>query len=420
MCSSDLAGLAKFKPGCLERMTDRQIATTDNFLRPVDYGDSALVMTPALSMSARLLGSQNDGVYRWFDEAGFQRQPHAIQGPLSEYPGLAMHASRTKPLAGVWELQPIDEEFLRWQAPTFELSRAFDKLAFRTGWSDDDQYVLLEGVGGKPNHAHREANGIVRLNHRGRHWIVSNGYGRRAGLTNVTQSFTSRQIGPEDHNLLVLRRAGQVVTDQPMVTLLQHGANDNVLHATTALLNYSGVDWFRTLVIVAGQYAVVIDRVQIIEDGLEKAHIEWNCLGSPSAVPAGYRLEQQRVFMDVTSISSGWSSARREADQSGCWLNVLGSGAYPFARFPLQKLVYELPSVARGQAHFLVTLLSAHHGQPTHELTPSQPGQVTVKGEQGVTRTVRLVDQDLSLEVNATACVIGFGKIPLAPAMGAV
>jgi hypothetical protein len=76
--------------------------------------------------------------------------------------------------------------------PGFPERYEFDKLVFRTGWSDDDHYILLEGVGNqKISHSHNELNGITRLNHLGGHWIVSNGYGRLAGLTNVAESFST-------------------------------------------------------------------------------------------------------------------------------------------------------------------------------------------------------------------------------------
>lgn len=411
--------LSLFKKGCFEKMTERQIAATDNFMRPVDYGDTGIEMKPAGSVSARFLAARQDGLFRWFAGAGFARTPVYMENTVIDYPGLRIGQSLNPPMMGDWELMPMDPVFLAETSSAFPRKYAFDKLAFRTGWEDDDHYLLLEGVGGKVGHSHNESNGIVRLNHLGRHWIVSNGYGRRVGVTNVSKGFSSRELGPPDHNMLVLQRTGESVRELPMGALLQHGQKGQLLCSTSALLGYGGVNWFRTLIILAGKYVLAIDRIQILQPGLEKAHVEWNCLGHAYAQKNGFRLEQKGVFMDLTS-ASGWHAEQTVADQSACWKRVLEDGSYPYADFPLTKLVFTLPDIGAGQAHCLATLLAATSSpDPQYVISQPESGRIIIEGTHE-NENLKIRNKDLKVSVNQEKCEVRFNATPEIPTQFAI
>ena len=411
---------------CLRRVVGRQMATTDNFLRPVDYSDTNVSMQPATSVLARVLAAHGeDGLIAWFAEEAFARHPHheSLSGPVHALPGLRLGrrpapgtVTDATPAAGDWECAPLDPLFIADYNPGFPERFAFDKLAFRTGWRDDDHYLLLEGVGSrKVSHAHNEVNGIVRLNHLGRHWLVSNGYGRRVGVSNIAQSFNTRVLGPEDHNMLVLTREGAFVRDLPVCSaLLQRGRSGRLLYATAALLGYGGTHWFRTLVVLAGRYVLVIDRVQVLEPGLERAHIEWNVLGEAVATASGFRLEQKGVYMDVTS-ASGWRTELGVADRSASWKGVLDSGSYPYAAFPLKKLLFHMPGAAAGEAHCLGTLLAATPAGPRFAVERHEDGLITVEGPHETAQGVRIEDADLSVRVAGTRCEVRFAAVPEIP-----
>jgi hypothetical protein len=378
-------GLSAFSAGVLERMTQRQITTTDNFFRAVDYGDTVLDMGIADSMTAALLAADAPSTpigqaSRWFVAEGFARKPAYLPQAFRDFPGIRTPGSSAAPASGDWEHEPLDPAFLRQVSPDFPLEYAFDKLALRTGWRDEDHYLLIEGVGKKTGHAHHEACGIVRLNHLSRHWVVSNGYGRRTGVTDVTKSFQSREIGPEDHNMLVLRQGEEVVRDLPMAALLSNGQAGSLHHTTTALIGYGGINWFRTVIVALNKYVLVLDRINVVGDGLSRGHIEWNLLGQATDTQQGCRLDQQGVFMDV-SIASDWKIQRMIADQSACWKRVLGSGGYPYASFPLTKLLLHLPSTTAGTSHAQATLFAAHRGQPSHQLAQPEPGMLVISGD---------------------------------------
>ena len=332
--------LGLFEAGCLQKAAMRQVVATDNFVRGADYGDASVHIRKGVSVALPVIVTSvhDDATLQWYAHEAFQREPDYLPSPIRGIPGLRRSAPGQHPQSRVWELAPLDPEFLDLFGATFPHAYTFDKLAFRTGWGDDDHYLLLEGIGNEDvSHAHNEVNGIVRLNHLGRHWVVSNGYGRLAGLTNVSKSFSTRVRGPEDHNMLVLQRSGQTVRTLPICSaLLQRGQRGDLAYATGALLGYGGTNWFRTLLILADQFVLVIDRVQVTEPRLETAHVEWNCLGQATERESGWRLDQQGVFMDVTS-DSGWAMELGVTDRSADWQRVLGSGEYPYATFPLAK-----------------------------------------------------------------------------------
>ncbi len=406
-------GLTPFAPGCFQAMVERQIVTTDNFFRPVDYGDTGLSLSPTGSVSAQMLALYEDGLVRWFAAEGFARNPVDVPSSFLDHPGIRRPPVAAQPAVGDWEHVPLDPTFLTETAFGFPAELAFDKLAFRTGWTDDDQYLLLEGVGGQVSHSHQETNGIVRMNHLGRHWIVSNGYGKRIGVTNVSKAFSSRELGPVDHNMLVLNRDGQVVKGLTMNAALQRGRQGGLLWFTGAQLDYGGVDWFRTLIVLSGGSLLVLDRLRVNGPGLEGAHIEWNCLGKPTITSTGVRLEQQGVFLDVAS-PSGWPLEILPGDQSADWKRVLEGGGYPYATFPLAKLVFRLPSLEEGQPLCLATLFTADRGISTVRLTQPALGRLVIEGLQGEERQV-CTDQDLRITLEPDHCQIEYAPIPEVP-----
>lgn len=403
-------GLSRFREGVFEMAVRRQVIATDNFLRHVDYGDCAVSVKPVDSVSAQMLAADHPGVIRWYASEGFARQDSLSFRPIFEYPGLRQLPAGEAPPAGGWECLDLDRHFLSEVSPTFPPEHSFDKLAFRSGWQPRDHYLLLEGVGEKVSHAHHDCNGIVRLNHLGRHWVVSNGYGKRLDIKHAGKAFSARVLGPEDHNVLVLRRAGETVKHQPMAATLQRGQEGELLISTTALIGYGGTNWARTLIVLADRYLLVIDRVQVLDDGIEGAHLEWNCLGQASAIDGGFCLEQQGVSMAITN-SAGWKAHTEPMDRSASWKAFLGSDAYPYASFPLTKLVFELPELTAGDVQVSATLLAAGEPDIPYSLNDTNDG-LQVRGPHP---TLTYEDQDLVCELSDEVATLHVARFPELP-----
>lgn len=382
-------GLSLFSPGALEAAASRVMITTDNFFRMVDCGDTGVSMQRGSDDTlAVLAGSclQNRA------QAWFAHQSLCHSGNLARFnksPGQGTTGLHTAdigdpPATGCWEFLPLDDQFIEdYIGARPSKGEYFDKMAMRSGWTDDAQYILLEGVGCRSiSHSHVDPNSIARMNHLGRHWLVSNGYGRRAGINNVRDSFSSRIRGPEDHNMLVLQRSGATVEDTPPACIQVCRSQDGpLLHSLCMLPGYGGVDWARTLVVVNGVALLVIDCVDIRDTGLDQAVVEWNALGKYIKTAYGARLEQDGVYLHIHT-SSDWTLRQEANDRSADWQKNLDSGDYPHASFPLCKLLLQAPACTAGSRLVLATLFGASRHEES-ELKLNQDigsGKMTVSG----------------------------------------
>jgi len=397
----------------------RSLAVTDNFFRTSDYGDTNLSMSAAGSGKLAALVSCGlvDPVYDWFGDQVFERAPNLMPASANgSIPAIRRGGRAGIPApAGGWEFIPLDPHFIEDFAPGFPAAHAFDKLAFRTGWDDDDHYLLFEGVGNKSiSHAHLELNGIVRLNHMGRHWLVSNGYGRRVDLSNVSNSFSSRIRGPEDHNMLVLLKDGEPVDDFPVcAAMLQRGRTSDLLYATCAVLNVGGVDWYRTLVVLSGRFVVAIDRILPGPDAASDGRVEWQGLGEQTMNDGGCRLGQQGVYFDILS-DSRWRVEPAVADQSASWKGVLDGGGYPYASFPLSKLYYRT-HLAEGSPRRLATLLAATRGTEPSIGIMEDGSTIRVEGDLGLLQPLNASDGDLSIHAEGVSMEMRLREVPELP-----
>lgn len=378
-----------FDPAALRVAAKRMAVITDNFFRAVDCGDTSVSMKRGSDETLAVLVSScfGDEDQDWFASESIRHSHnHALLAKIPGHgtPGLRMGRKGRQPGCGRWERVPLDPQFVREYIPNPpQGAHLFDKMAFRTGWGDEDHYVLLEGIGAREiSHSHIDCNSIVRLNHLGRHWLVSNGYGRLVGVTNVSKSFSSRVRGPEDHNMLVLQQAGEIVTETPRVcNQLCHGQKGTVAYSCSTLSNYGGTDWNRTVIIVAGKFLLVIDRVSVDTTAPDSAHIEWNCLGECTVEGDNAILEQNGVFLHVATTGN-WPLSKASSERSADWQKVLSSGEYPHARFPLTKLLLQAPALSPGDSYTVVTLFSAST-QSTPVYTVSQDSEqstITVNG----------------------------------------
>jgi hypothetical protein len=412
-------GLSLFGPDCLRLAAMKQVIATDNFLRPVDYGDTSIRMTNGDTDILPMLASSSmdDPTLKWYASESFAQQHHYLPSPIHGIPGIRTSPGGAIPDSGTWERMPLDKSFLSDFSPGFPDTYAFDKLAFRTGWGDQDHYLLFEGVGNKTiSHSHNDLNGIVRLNHLGRHWIVSNGYGRLAGLTNVNKSFNTRVRGPEDHNVLVLKKENEILEDLPVCNaLLQLTQSEDCALATGAVLGYAGANWYRTLLLLPDRFLLVLDRLHLVNPEFDSAHIEWNGLGSLQATPSGHLLEQQGHFMHISS-PSGWTPIEGIADRSADWQRVLESGSYPFASFPLAKLTFNIPEIAAGQTHHFATLLAAGTSRnPIYEISQPTSGTLRIDSAGDKFPLLDLADQDVSVKSASAQLEFRYSETPEIP-----
>lgn len=401
----------------LRGIVERQISATDNFLWAVDYGDSAVGFNPNLSSLACLLATFTEGKVRWFSAEAFARKPfyvlnhirHGIMGLGLSKPDFTDDVVR-------WEKQELDPVFCGQADPGFPVKYAFDKLSFRTGWDDEAQYLLFEGVSNeKVSHAHLENNGIERYNQLGRIWVISNGYGKIPGIDNATEAFRKRNTGPEDHNVLIFYKDGEPVKEMPCCNaLLQLGQNENILYSTSVMLGYCGCNWTRTLIIAAAHYLIVIDRVEVVNKNFDKAHIEWNCLGETKEIDNGYCLEQQGVCLDICS-PSGWQKELGVFENSKSWMDALKHKDYPYADYPMKKIKFNMSDVKNGESLTLITMFSAWKDDHQYKLKSNGENKLIIDGDHSFADGVSIADSDLNIKTGQNSCEISFDPLVKIP-----
>lgn len=366
-----------FDKAALSALAHRLMSCVDNFFHAVDYGDASLITYGDASLSMNAIGVRtfscaaaealDDSRLRWLAWNIFQKGSCYLD-TYTFFAGLNRNDELREPESGQWEIHPLDPAFRRDFAPGVEAAQGLDKAVFRTGWRDADQYLCFEGVGNNGfSHGHAELNTVVRYNHRGRHWIVSNGYGRSADIKDITERFVRRSLGPDGHNMFVIRRAGEIVRSlPPAATLLESGSRSGCYYLTGLLKDYAGVDWFRSIVIIPDAGFLALDRMDIREGNIESAHIEWNCLGRAEQTADGWQLEQNGVFLHVSSPSA---AGRRTGETCAeDWREVISSGSYPHAGYPLSKLIFDIPP-APGQQRTAVWFEASTGRRPEYRLT---------------------------------------------------
>ena len=409
-----------FTREALARPAARLALCTDNFFRRVDYGDCNPTLAAGPMESDALItiaaAGTGDEELQWHSRRVFEIS-HCYAGPLLMMTGLRSHAAGREPESGVWEPAPADPLMVAEFAPEFPADLAFDKLAFRTGWTPEAQYVLFEGLGARGlSHSHNEVNAILRMNHLGRHWIVSNGYGRRPDLSNAGKSFSTRINGSEEQNVLVLYDANGEQIDPPLFSaLLSSGARDGVAWARAVVPGFAGTDWVRTVVILADRWLLVVDQIRVGESAPAAGHIEWNAVGKVRERPHGWRLDQQGAAMDV-SVAGDWERDVKPQVSTG-WQAILGSEGYPYAQFPPHRLILTPPEIEPGATLRLATLLAATTSRkPAFKLAEPQPGRYDVPGAPGTPPGVRCDNEGLRIEVKSDGVTVTTDEGPEVPA----
>ena len=106
---------------------------------------------------------------------------------------------------------------------------------------------------------------------------------------------------------------------------------------------------------------------------------------------------------------SGWLTQTGIADRSADWKRILESGAYPYAKFPLTKLIFHLPGVEAGRWLCLNTLLAATHlAEPAYQVSEPEPGLICVESLHNRLPDLCMDNQDLSVRVKTSCLEVRF------------
>jgi hypothetical protein len=284
------------------------------------------------------------------------------------------------------DIVPLEAHVREMAAPEMPRGYVYDKAALRDGFEPEDAYLLLDGysVG---SHIHYDQNAIIRYTCADRLWIVDNGYGKPSGEKAAQKAYSSREVGPQDHNtLLVIDDDGEIAQPPPFCALLSDTTEGPLTLLQSALASYAGVDWLRTIVWIEGAGALVIDDAQVNET-VGELRCQLNMLGEIELTDGRLTCSQTDRWMHL-AFESGTEVETREWTNAS-WDGEFESGAYPFAELPIKKVERVAAPAAGGRQRFVTLIEAGEAAEPTLDLT---------EADAALTVTGPLPGADLALE----------------------
>jgi len=202
-----------------------------------------------------------------------------------------------------WDHQPeaLARRFPR--RPNIPLDRAFDKLSFRAGWAREDDYLLIDGLGGG-SHAYADALDVIDYSSHGYSFLVS--------------ETGSHFPEPESHSVLTVVRDGEAEHPPCFAECLDASSEPGGHgYGRAALRELNGTDWVREVYFMPGFGMVIHDTVHIrkagkyiIENHLgvpERGELEdgrFTCRrGGPNKENVSFRLEGTSSHPSTTHIT---------------------------------------------------------------------------------------------------------------------
>ena len=226
----------------------------------------------------------------------------------------------------------------------FELS--FDKLTFREGLAREDAYLLLDGFG-RGTHMHFDANAIIRYTDGGEPLLVDGEYIKN---------------GPKYHSSLVILRDGQSELTPAVTGLGATAQLPSCSFSRTWLTEYNGAQWQRRIVWRPGDYVLVDDRVEALQEGDFTLRCCWRPWGE--AVLEGDTLTVQHPPMTLQIVNGD---------------PALGAG-----RLEYMKMAYNLPihrlsqqvgvRLGVGDAYRFVNVIESHPQEQERAVTVRRVG----------------------------------------------
>ncbi|PCJ51676.1 MAG: hypothetical protein COA79_25675 [Planctomycetota bacterium] len=362
------------------------VIVTDNFGYAVHYGDAGALLGLANLLGLNLIEIAayvgDDEHLAWVGELIRKKTSSKIllgcrtgaQGIVAQ----KIKEAGAPPPFGDWEFLELDDHFREFYQPNFPKKYLLDKIAFRTGWQDEDQYLCFEPQSCS-GHMHFDMNSILRYNHLGRVWLVDNGYGRPSGLTNVQQSFNQRQRGPEDHNLVIFRNdKSELVIPPPFCGVIAREEMNDFHLIQSSSCNIDGANWLRTILLLKDTFMLVIDQ---IEASGSEANIEcqFNILGEDKLEANRWSLSQEGVKMFVQF--DGRAEVKQDTYLNGTWDETFKQNTYPYAKDNVKKLRRIISKPTRNERINFVSLFEAStEAVFAYELNAEDKNKIMIKG----------------------------------------
>jgi|GEM_PF-2407737 len=169
--------------------------------------------------------------------------------------------------------------------------KTFDKVFFRSGWEEQDDYLLLDGISGG-SHSYQDGNCIVRYTSRGRPWFGGRvGFGVASVREHVGVSVSVDGAGPGCESRYASLR------------YLKEGETLSVAGTSTV---YPGqANWHRHIVHHRDGWFLVLDEVWALREGTFLVEGWWHVLGEVALSDGVLRSVQGDARLTMRHLGSG-------------------------------------------------------------------------------------------------------------------
>ena len=324
----DLAEKGKPSPA-FKQMSSAIAFVTDNSGRQAGYGDSAPLSGAAhKDMLQSLAQVSKDGLAAKLSAKLDSNGTSFL--PIPGW-GLYLHPAPVSPEGPLqspgWHLEKLAPHILR-RFPEAVKSK-YDKAVYR----DDARYLLFEPCS-CDSHRHYDT-GAILLYQAGKHYfLVDNGYGfdARTAPKNMVDAYSSREVGPNCHNMVILRdKAGKVIRPPEFSLFRRKG---NTLFCELA---FAGVLWKRE-VTVTPRGLRIIDTVEKTGPGeAVAAECQFDTLGRTKLEPGLWRIAQKGAKAELRFADSSGVASCEGAYLTRGWKSALEK-VYPYASGDVKQL----------------------------------------------------------------------------------
>ena len=237
--------------------------------------------------------------------------------------------------------------------------KTFDKVYFRSGWSRDDDYLLLDGISGG-SHSYQDGNCIVRFTSRGKDW-----FGNRVGPASV-----------RDHVGVSISVDGSGPGCESRYAALRYQVRESDLGAVGTEMVYPDQgDWHRHIVHSDQGWFLVVDEVWAKREGEFLVEARWHVLGDVEQSDGVLRSAQGDARLTMRHVGS----AQQVLAPVGSALIKGGT------RWTQRSLV----SLRSGEGIRFATLFWADEGEGAREYAlTSEASGYRVEGEGTAARVV--------------------------------
>jgi len=259
--------------------------------------------------------------------------------------------------------------------PTPPQEKCFDKIAFRTSFDRNDQYLLLGGIS-HGYHAHPDGNSIITFTDNNGFCIFDNGY------------FVPDTI---EHNTIVIFRDGLFEPVPRLTGLAALSDFDDIGMTQTYLRGYNGADWYRNIIWNKENYFLVIDEIEAQEPGTYGLQAVFRTFGDLDVSLDRVEAIHQGTAFDLVSASHA---------------PLKITATMPPVSYRHAIVQTKAAELAKGDKRYFMNLLySRETGEPwPYEIVPASASSVMVEGPDGYAiagtgRTEPLVNMQVNAAV---------------------